>query len=360
MLWSLMPGVDVDIVDCIQPERFFNIMKPKVLLALRQSLFQTMFSPRDQKRLNDLADVINPDPPSTIEPEFVRDNLPGADIAITSWGSATFNEDVLSKCDTLKLVTHAGGSVKSLVSDAFWDENLRVTSAAAAISYGVAEYCLGLILVGSKRAFWLGLETRNGHWENVSGLYGGWHEIYQQKIGIIGAGFVGRQLAMLLRNFTCDVLVFDPYLSEESARELNVTKVDTLDELFEQCLVVSLNAPTTPETIGMIRGHHFAKLCKGALFINTARSILINEEEMLEELKTGRFVAVIDVTEPEPPPLNHLFRNLPNVWLTPHVAGTVAENQMRIGTMVVDEIEHFVKNEPYRFEVTREQLQTLA
>ena len=77
-------------------------------------------------------------------------------------------------------------------------------------------------------------------------------------------------------------------------------------------------------------------------------------------MRNGRFVACIDVTNDEPPALDHPFRTLPNVWLTPHVAGTVAENQMRIGTMVVDEIERYSRGEPYRFEISAEQLMNMA
>lgn len=334
--------------------------KPRVLLALQSNLYRTMFSPADVARLAELAVIINPEPEAVVTTDFLSRNIGDAQFAITSWESPRFDEHVVHRARALHTVCHAGGSVRAIVSDAFWQNQLRITSAAAAISYGVAEYCLGLILIASKRAFWLGIETRHGHWKDAGTLFGGWHEIYQQKIGIIGAGFVGRQLVALLRNFTCNVLMYDPYLSEEASRELGVTKVNTLEQLFEECRVVSLNAPSTPETQGMLRGSHFARLREGGLFINTARSALVNEAEFLEELRTGRFVACIDVTNQEPPALDHPFRSLPNVWLTPHVAGAVAENQLRIGTMVVDEFERYTRGEPYRFEITAEQLKNMA
>lgn len=334
--------------------------RPKVLLAIHSHLYETMFSPTDRERLFALADVLNPQPPKEATAEFVTANIPGADVAITSWGSPRFEGEVLGAADSLKVICHAGGSVRPHVSEEFWARGLQITSAAAAISLGVAEFCLGLILTATKRAFWLGLETRNGHWHEAGVLYGGWSEIYQQRIGIIGAGFVGRHLAKLLSNFTCEICFYDPYLTHEAAAEMGATKLDTLEELFSSCKVVSLNAPTTPETVGMLRGEHFALLQPGALFINTARSILINEDEFLAEVRKGRFVACIDVTNIEPPALDYPLRNLPNVWLTPHIAGTVAENKLRIGTLVVDEIELLVKGEPYRFEVTEQALRTMA
>jgi phosphoglycerate dehydrogenase-like enzyme len=335
-------------------------MKPVVALALKGAFYDTMFSPRDRQRLASLADVRNS--PSVDAPslEFLRTHLAAADLAITSWHSPRFDETILGGAPALRMVCHAGGSVRPIVSDALWSRGLRITSAAAAISHGVAEFCLGLIITGSKRAFWLGQATRDGHWKDAGVLHGGWHEIYQQKIGIVGAGFVGRRLASLLGAFSCEVCIYDPFATTERIRELGATKVDTLEELFSSCLVVSVNAPLTPETRHLVRGAHLELLKPGSLLINTARAQLIHPDELLAQLRTGRFVACLDVTEEEPPALDHPLRRLPNVWLTPHVAGAVAENRLRIGTMVVDEIERFAAGQPPVFEVTEESLKTMA
>jgi phosphoglycerate dehydrogenase-like enzyme len=335
-------------------------MKPRILLALRSSLFASMFSPRDVQRLGAIADVINPAPPPDVSSDFLTAEIGAADLAITSWHTPVFDEPVVAEAARLKLVCHAGGSVRPIVTPAFWGRGLRITSAAAAISHGVAEYCLGLMLVASKRAFWLGEATRAGHWKDAGGLFGGWHEIYQQKIGIIGAGAVGWQLLMLLRAFVCDVRVYDPYKSAEQLRAVGATKVESLDELFGECLIVSLNAPLTPATTHLVRGSHLARLRPGALFINTARPQLVHPDELVIQLATGRFVACLDVTDPEPPPLDHPLRRLPNVWLTPHIAGAVAENQLRIGTLVVDEVERFAAGAPPRYAVAEADLAVLA
>jgi phosphoglycerate dehydrogenase-like enzyme len=178
---------------------------------------------------------------------------------------------------------------------------------------------------------------------------------------VIGAGYVGRILIGLLQHFPCDVFLYDPYYSVEHARQLGARKLESLDEVFSTCDVVSLNAPVTSETKGMLRGRHFALLRDGALFINTARGVLVNESELIEELRTGRFVACLDVTDPvEPPPADHPFRVLPNVLLTPHIAGAVAQNLFRIGACVADEVEAFVNGRPLQFEVKREQLDRIA
>jgi phosphoglycerate dehydrogenase-like enzyme len=250
--------------------------------------------------------------------------------------------------------------VKPICSPALWRAGVRVTSGAAAIAQGVAETCLGLILTVPKRLFWAALDTRAGHWKLRVDCFGPPFEVYRQKVGVIGAGHIGRRLIELLGQIDCEVLVYDPYLAAEAAAKLGATKVETLEELFSRCRVVSLNAPTTDETRGMLRGRHFALLPRGAVFINTARHVLIHEPELLAELAKGRFVAVLDVTEPEPPPVDYPLRRLPNVILTPHMSGTSYEGRRRIGRLVADEIEAFLAGRPLHCEVTEAQLAHIA
>ncbi len=110
----------------------------------------------------------------------------------------------------------------------------------------------------------------------------------------------------------------------------------------------------------MVRGKHFALLREGSVFINTARGILIDQEEMVQELRKGRFVACLDVTVPEPLPLDHPLRLLPNVLVTPHEAGAFAENLVRIGELIAEEVERYAAGKPLLGEVTRDKLDTIA
>ncbi len=333
---------------------------PSLLLAVEEALFPTLFSPRDLDRLRALTTILNPEPPKKADKAFLLAHAGQADIAITSWDTAAFDADALAAHPRLSLLCHAAGSVRPVVSDALWERGVRVTSGAAAIAYGVAEFCLGLILTATKRVSWQAQATRAGLWMEAKPCFGGGFEIYQQAVGVIGAGHIGKQLLRLLGNFTCDRYVYDPYLSAEAAAELGATKLETLEELFAKCRVVSLNAPTNEGTRHMLRGKHFAALQPGSVFINTAGSIQIHEEEFLAELRKGRFVACIDRCEVEPVQLDHPYRTLPNVLLTPHIAGVMAENRLRIGTFVIDEIERHLAGEPMRYEVTQQALATMA
>ena len=247
-----------------------------------------------------------------------------------------------------------------MVTEAFWDRHIAITSGSEAIARGVAEFCLGLILTESKQICFQAWGTRQGLWAESGKAFGGAFEIYQQNIGLIGAGHIGRHLIHLLKNFEAKVHVYDPFISAEEACALGVTKLDTLHELFTRCRVVSLHAPTNESTRNLLRGPHFAALQPGSVFINTAGGTQINEPEFVAELQKGRFIACIDRCEVEPPPPDHPFRRLPNVLLTPHIAGVMAENRLRIGTLVVDEVERYVNRQAPRFPVTREALARMA
>ncbi|HWL52234.1 MAG TPA: hydroxyacid dehydrogenase [Chthoniobacteraceae bacterium] len=335
-------------------------MPANVLIAVNRELFPTLFSKMDLDRLHGIARVLPVEPPVDADRDFLLEHAGEADVVISSWGTARVDAEVLAKADRLKLVCHAAGSVRPVVSEALWERKVRVTSSAAAIAYGVAEFTLGLLLSCSKRVPWFGVGTRQGYWQEPQASFGGAFEIYQQNIGIIGAGHIGRILIRLLKSFTCQVLVYDPYLSAGEAEKLGVRKVDELEELFSTCRAVTLHAPTHENTRHMLRGHHFAALQKGSLFINTAGSIQIHEEEFLAELRKGNFVACIDRCNLEPVEQDHPYRHLPNVLLTPHIAGVIAENRLRIGTMVVDEIEQLINGGAFFHEVTLEDLAKMA
>ncbi len=335
-------------------------MKAKLIFGMPSDGFDRIFPKHVLEALRNTCDVVDAPLPAEVGPGFFKRHAADAEILVTSWGTPDIDEEILRHGEQIKLIAHAAGTVKQLATNAVWKRGIRVTSSAAAMAVGVAEFCLGLMITCSKRAFWLCENIRRGAWSREVDLFGAPFELYRQNVGVIGASMVGKRLIDLLQPFGCNVMVYDPYCSAEELLSMHATKIDTLDELFARCRVVSLNAPTTDETIGMIRGHHFARLPDGALFINTARGVIIDQAEMIDELRKGRFVACLDVTNPEPPLLDDPLRRLPNVLLTPHEAGAVAENLMRIGEFVASEVAVYQKGEALRGEVTKKRLSTMA
>jgi phosphoglycerate dehydrogenase-like enzyme len=167
---------------------------------------------------------------------------------------------------------------------------------------------------------------------------------------VVGASRIGRRVIELLAPFDLDLLVSDPYLDAAAARRLGARLVG-LDELFARSDVVSLHAPAVPATRGMIGAALLAAMRTGATLINTARGSLVDQDALVEQLRTGRIKAVLDVTEPEVTPADSPLWELPNVILTPHAAGALGNELHRLGAVAVDEVARLVAGEPLRHPV---------
>lgn len=137
---------------------------------------------------------------------------------------------------------------------------MRITGSAAAIGEGVAETALALAITGSKKVYWLSRDTAEGKWgENHASVV----DFYDIKVGIVSAGFVGRHMIKLLHNFHVEILVYDPFLSEEQINELGAKKCE-LNELLSECDVISVHAPSIPETDNMFNKDNLKliKICR--------------------------------------------------------------------------------------------------
>jgi phosphoglycerate dehydrogenase-like enzyme len=180
-----------------------------------------------------------------------------------------------------------------------------------------------------------------------------------KKVGLVGASHVGRHVIRLLEPYDLELAVADPFLGDADAAELGVTRME-LDELCGWCDLLSLHAPDIESTKGMIGAAQLAVLADGVTIVNTARGALIDPDALLAELSTGRISAVLDVTEPEPLPADSPLRALPNVVLTPHVAGAVGNEMVRLAELAVEEVERYVRGEPARYPVARADLDRIA
>jgi phosphoglycerate dehydrogenase-like enzyme len=135
----------------------------------------------------------------------------------------------------------------------------------------------------------------------------------------------------------------------------------SLERIFAQADVVSLHTPNLPSTRGMITGAHFSAMKSGASFINTARGAVVRETEMLQVLaRRPDLTAVLDVTDPEPPVPGSALYSLPNVILTPHIAGSLQGECRRMGRYMLEELQRYLAGEPLRWTITREQAARLA
>lgn len=254
---------------------------------------------------------------------------------------------------------HAAGSVKHHITPACWERGLRVASAAGANALPVAEYTLAAILLAGKNVLPAARryrELRAPHdWR--AELAG--HGNYRRCAGIVGASRIGRRVIELLRPFDLEVLLFDPYVDAGTAARLGAEQVG-LDELCARSRIVSVHAPELPATRHMIGAAQLAAMEDGATLINTSRGSLIDGDALLPELVSGRLNAVLDVTEPEVPPASSPLYDLPNVLLTPHVAGSLGDEIHRLADFALDEVARYASGLPFADPVTPEDLARMA
>ncbi|HYD84650.1 MAG TPA: NAD(P)-dependent oxidoreductase, partial [Opitutus sp.] len=179
------------------------------------------------------------------------------------------------------------------------------------------------------------------------------HGSYRSTVGLIGLGHVGRLVAQRLKTLEVTTMAFDPYVGQAEAARLGV-QLSSLDEVFAASNVVSCHVPELPETAGLLCGRHFRAMRAGAAFINTARGSVVREGELIEVLRERPdLLALLDVTEPEPPVPQSPLYELPNVLLTPHLAGSVGAECRRLGQCIVEDVERFARGERIEHEITR-------
>lgn len=192
-------------------------------------------------------------------------------------------------------MVHAAGSVKPIVSDELWEKGIRVTGSPKPLGEGVAETALGLSITASKNVYWLSKNIAAGGWEEGKDNI---RELFDITVGVVGAGWAGKHYIRLMRNFGVDILMYDPFISAEKAAELGAEKAE-FEDLLKRSDIVSIHAPSIPETYHMFNAETLKLMKKDAVLVNTARGSLIDEAALYDHMKAGNLkYACLDVTDP--------------------------------------------------------------
>lgn len=322
--------------------------KPVAMAVMAPAdLFSRLMSPEAMTILAQVADLRGPVYEDLLTPE-ARAVLADVEVLITGWGCPKIGPDVLASAPKLRAIIHAGGAISGNLLPLASGRNILGSNAGETNGRPVAEYALAMILLANKQVF------EGAH------LYGQRRAAidreqefpeagnYQKTVGLVGASRIGRYVARLLRPFELEVLVYDPYLSAADADALGV-KLLPLEAVMSRSDVVSLHVPVTPETIGMIGASELALLRDGATVINTARGEILDQPALEAELVSGRINAILDVTVPDVLPPGHVLYGLPNVFLTPHVAGSMGTELLRMGDHIVAELERYATGQPFAY-----------
>jgi phosphoglycerate dehydrogenase-like enzyme len=319
--------------------------------------WQRYVDPASVERLTRLAEVrwlpydgpdrwSGPPPSDPVAVGRLREFVPDLDALVVGHGSPRVTADVLAAGPRLAVVgdTHGDRFAERIDVAAATAAGVLVVDTTNGSSDPVAEWALALILIGLRNAgahfrrliqgelLW---PDRNVFLSDPGYLNG---ELTGKTVGLVAAGLIGRRLIELLRPFGVHVLVADPGVPDLLAGiyDLDLTDLDTV--MARSDVVVCL-APLTQQTKGMIGADQIRALRPGAVFVNVSRGPVVDSTALIEHLTAGDIIACLDVFDPEPVPVDSPLRSLPNVFLSPHIAGVTAAAEPRFFDLMVDELE---------------------
>ncbi|MEQ7791241.1 phosphoglycerate dehydrogenase [Staphylococcus nepalensis] len=242
--------------------------------------------------------------------------------------------DIISAAPNLKVIARAGVGVDNIDVDAATKHGVIVINAPDGNTISATEHSMAMILSMARNVPQAHQSLKNGKWDRK--IYRG-TELYNKTLGVIGAGRIGIGVAKRAQSFGMNILAFDPYLSEDKAKELNVTRA-TVEEIAEQADFVTVHTPLTPKTKGIVDKAFFDKAKPTLQIINVARGGIIDEDALIEALDANQIQgAAIDVFETEPATDSPLVAH-DKIIVTPHLGASTVEAQEKVAVSVANEI----------------------
>lgn len=317
---------------------------------------ESFIGPQEKAMLEQLGDVVWNNTTEDWSEEQLGERIADIDVLVTGWGRCSVTEKVLVKANALRCIAHTGGSVAGLATEAVYDRGIAVVSGNDLYARSVAESVIAYALY----------MLRNMGFYNAQMLSQGWAEanwtsegLLEQTVGLIGFGAVARHTAKLLQAFGTKTLICADHVTPEEASAYGGRKA-TLEELLSTCKVISLHMAKTPETIHYLGEEQLRLISPNALFINTARGAIVDEQALIRQLATGRFRAVLDVYEVEPPPMDSPLRTMPNVFLMPHQAGPTTDRRPFVTRALAKAIPQALRGESTPLTITREMMRRMT
>lgn len=334
-------------------EGAYTMSKPRVILDPHFRRLQEIFTANDLARLHNIVEVIwGRDDPMPLEDACAA--LPQAIAVIgTDWRYG----DALDTATRLRAIISVSGSFpQGLDYEQCFQRRIRVLSAAPAFGPQVAEMALGMALAASREIVAGDRAMRHATEQWLHAGNSGTFLLYGKQVGLIGFGGLARSLLPLLAPFHCQLVAYDPWLSQGYLRSQGVEPVD-LDQLLTSSQVIFVLAVPTTQNRSILTRSVLERIQPGAVLVLISRAHIVDFDALTDLVAAGRFKAAIDVFPLEPLPVNHPIRHLPGVVLSAHRAGSVAEGLLEIGRMVVDDLEALVENlPPQRLQIAQPEL----
>ena len=324
-------------------------MKVFVSIPKNTEVFDTFVSETVRKYMEERMEVKYSPYEGMVSPEQFAQQVADCDAVITGWGHPCITLDMV-KNSNIKLIVHTGGSVGSLVTPDIYENGIKVISGNLMYAESVAEGVIAYMLMTLRKIPDYVYRIKNGGWHEKGDYSKG---LLDRSVGIIGVGTISKFLINKLQVFNVKLKLYSSYPIDKEILDIENVEQVTLEEAL-QCDVVSLHSAMNERTRGMIGTEEFKLIKDGALFVNTARGRIVDENAMIEELKKNRFDAVLDVYYDEPLGADNPLRTLENVYCMPHMAGPTIDRRPVITMRLVDNMMLFAEGMEMPLEISRE------
>lgn len=261
--------------------------------------------------------------------EYIKD----ADAIIV--GLEPIDKEVLEQCPNLKIVSKYGVGLNNIDLEACKKRDITIGWTGGVNKLSVAEMTLGYMLMLCRNLFITSNELKNGIWNKSGGF-----QLSEKRIGIIGVGYIGKELIRLLKPFNCEILVNDIINQEQYYKENNLKEVSK-EEIFKTCDIVTIHTPFDSTTDNLINKKVFETMKNSSFIINSARGGIINEDDLKYALLNNIIAgAAVDAYVEEPPTDKELL-SLPNLICTPHIGGNSKEAVEAMGLSAINHLKEF-------------------
>ena len=314
-----------------------------IFLNRTQAGSDVVYRERQIRELSEIADIRS----TVVTPEeLATGDFSDVQAIFSTWGMVKLEDAQLDKLPNLKIVFYAAGATDFFARPLF-QRGIKVVSAWRANGTPVAELTVAQIILSLKNYFTVSDRLHSREMWTRDGVGPG---AYGETVAIIGDGAVANHVVKLLRNFKVEVIQIPA---------IPALRTIQFEEAFKRAYVVSNHLPNREDNRECLTKEMFASMRHGATFINTGRGAQVDQKGMIEVLKARPdLTALLDVTTPEPPEEDSELYKLPNVRLSPHIAGALNDETMRLADLMIEEYRRYVNGEALQHEVVEEMLMT--
>lgn len=264
-------------------------------------------------------------------------------------GGVYYDIDLMQKASNLLIISRIGIGYDRVDVEAATEHGIAVCNTPDGPTISTAEQAITLMMTMARsiRSISNALENMldSGEKRNIWGEYRA-IEMSGKNLGLVGLGRIGGHVSKIANAIGMNVSTYDPYVTDERAQELNVSKADSLETLLGQSDVVSLHLPLNPDTHKIMNAERFAQVKAGAIFINVSRGGHVDEAALVDALDSGHIAAAgLDVTDPEPPLAGNPLLGRDNVVITPHIASATPDGRRKMMTKAMEQILQVLRGE---------------